>query len=184
MVTDPYVEAVGGFLEDLNQAPDVVDLGCGDFSVGFRLRARAGIFIACDVVPALIERNKARFSDQSVDFRIVDLTQDSLPPARVALIRQVLQHLSNDSILRVLRKIHQYEYSIVTEEIPLGDFTPNLDKATGATIRGALGSGVDVTKAPFNLKFQDQRVLCSIATPEGHVVTTVYTWARLADGSH
>ena len=57
-VVSSYVNAVRGFLESLPCPPSVVDLGCGDFNVGKQLRPYCGRYVACDVVPALIQRNK------------------------------------------------------------------------------------------------------------------------------
>src|SRR6185312_7657498 len=127
---DAYVAALRPLL-DISKA--VVDLGCGDFNIGRHIRPMCGKYIACDVVPELIEYNKLRFPD--VEFRCIDITADSLPGADIALVRQVLQHLNNDQIMRFLAKARIYKSLIVTEHVPYGRFKPNLDKATGSGIR-------------------------------------------------
>jgi len=58
-----YVQSVGSFLSSFEVKPDVVDLGCGDFSVGRQVRSFCNRYIACDVVPSLIAFNQARFND-------------------------------------------------------------------------------------------------------------------------
>jgi hypothetical protein len=66
------------------------------------MRHYCGKYTACDVVPALISRNQIEFSHLNVDFRCLDITHDDLPGADVAVLRQVLQHLSNAQILKIV----------------------------------------------------------------------------------
>src|ERR1700730_1077602 len=90
-VVSPYVNAVRVFLESMPWPPSAVDLGCRDFSVGKHLRPYCGRYIACDVVPALIQRNKDKFVDSKVDFRCIDIIEDDLPVGDIVFLRQVLQ---------------------------------------------------------------------------------------------
>lgn len=172
----PYVAAVSGFLNSIHPRLNVVDLGCGDFNVGSQIRPYAANYTACDIVPDLVEYNRTRFSTSDVDFRVVDIIADELPPGDIVIIRQVLQHLSNAHILQVLAKLHQYKFLILTEFIPEGDFSPNLDQPTGAFSRLARGipSGIVLTEMPFNLKVQTERVICKTAEPGGWLTVTVY----------
>ena len=175
----PYVETVGAFLESLLRAPSVVDLGCGDFNVGSQLRRFCGSYTACDVVPDLISRNQAKFSDAGVDFQCLDLTRGELPLAEIALLRQVLQHLSNVQILAIVPKLYRYKFLVCSEHIPTeANFPPNIEKPTGALVRLFLRSGVVLTEPPFNLKVKSESILCSDAqVVDGHagcVRTTLY----------
>jgi len=158
----PYVEAVSAFLQSLPSPPSVVDLGCGDFNVGRKLRPYCGKYTACDVVPDLISRNRARFGNADVDFRCLDITKDHLPEGDVAVLRQVLQHLSNSQILKVLPKLYHYKTLVFTEHLSTDpDFCPNVDKPAGAMVRVYSRSGVDLTRPPFNLKVKSANVICS-----------------------
>ena len=85
-VVSSYVNAVRGILESLPCPPSVVDLGCGDFNVGKQLRPYCGRYIACDVVPALIQRNKDQFVDMQVDFRCIDIIEDDLPEGDIVFL--------------------------------------------------------------------------------------------------
>jgi len=158
----PYVEAVSAFLNSLPSPPSLVDLGCGDFNVGRKLRPCCGKYTACDVVPGLISRNRARFRDADVDFRCLDITKDDLPEGDVAVLRQVLQHLSNSQILKVLPKLYYYKTLVFTEHLSTHpDFCPNVDKPAGAMVRVYSRSGVELTRPPFNLKVKSGNVICS-----------------------
>ena len=178
-VVSPYVSAVQGFLESLPCPPSVVDLGCGDFNVGKQLHPYCGRYVACDVVPALIRRNKDKFGDMQVDFRRIDIIEDDLPEGDIVFLRQVLQHLSNAQILRVVHKLYRYKFLVLTEHVPTNpDFPPNCDKATGSGIRLSQGSGVVLTEPPFLLSARSESVICttnqSLAQYPGLIKTTLY----------
>lgn len=178
-VVRPYVEAVGAFLQSLPSPPSLVDLGCGDFNIGRQLRRYCGKYTACDVVPGLILRNQAKFSDADVDFRCLDITQGDFPDADVALLRQVLQHLSNVQILKVVPKLYRYKFLVLSEHVSAEpDFRPNIEKPAGAMVRLFLRSGVILTEPPFNLKVKSGKVICSDAQAIDHhpgfVRTTLY----------
>lgn len=175
-VVATYVGAVETFLKSLDHRPTVVDLGCGDFSVGSQLRSLCGRYIACDVVDPLIERNRIKYSGLEVEFRVADITVDELPESEVVFIRQVLQHLSNELILQVLTRMStKYRYLVLTEHIPSSPaFIPNLDKPTGPDTRLNDASGVVLTSPPFNLKVKHSKVLCEVLEGDGVIQTRLY----------
>ena len=171
-VVDPYVRALRGFLLEVGH-PSVVDLGCGDFHVGHQLVDYAKSYVACDIVDFVIEQNRRRYP--SVNFVVVDATKDHLPNGEVILIRQVFQHLSNAQIVKVLPKLASFKHAVVTEHIPaFQDFVPNLDKRTGPDHRVSMGSGVELTSAPFNLTAASSSVLCEVIEFGGIIRTTLY----------
>ena len=71
-ITGGYVRAIVERLSRFPQKPDVIDLGCGDLNIGRQVRSLCAGYIACDVVPALIERNRQAFDDLDVDFHRPD----------------------------------------------------------------------------------------------------------------
>lgn len=175
-IVDTYVQAVGEFLAQLAGKPDVVDLGCGDFSVGSRLRPLCERYTACDIVEPVIEFNRRKFAALQVDFRVLDFTQEALPPGDVVFIRQVLQHLSNDEIRAALpRIVERYRFLVLTEHLPAGDeFVPNEDKPAGFDIRLGFNSGLVLTSPPFNLVALEQRLLCEVPEDHGIIRTILY----------
>lgn len=182
-VAIPYLESVSGFLEKLPIRPRIVDLGCGDFAIGSRLAHYGSSYTACDIVPELIKSNRLKFHGMGVDFRVLDITTEDLPRGDIAIVRQVLQHLSNSDIQAVLPKlIDNYTSLIVTEHLPLRPgFYPNIEKPSGSGIRmgigslgGVLSSGVVLTEAPFNLRVKSQRTLCVAYLASGRIQTMLY----------
>jgi hypothetical protein len=174
-IVEPYVEAVRTFLAHLPERANVVDLGCGDFNVGRRLRDLCATYTACDVVAPLIARNREAFAAMDVRFMQLDIVANPLPPGDVAFVRQVLQHLDNGRIAAVAAKLPQYRWLIVTEHLPLeAHFPPNCDKPLDAGIRIQAGSGVVLTAPPFGLQALEERVLCAPEGYGGRIVTMLY----------
>lgn len=171
-ILGPYVGSVTEFLSSLG-TPDVVDLGCGDFSVGVQLRPVCGRYVACDVVADLIERNRRLTEFADVEFCHLDITSDDVPGADVVILRQVLQHLSNDDIAKVIPKLDRYAYAIITDHQPIGKFLPNRNIPTGHHTRLALRSAVDLTRGPFHLAYRDVRELCCVGDASGVIRTTL-----------
>jgi len=171
-VVAPYISAVRKFLMSLDR-PSVVDLGCGDFHVGSQLVDCGSDFIGCDVVDFLVEQNRRRFP--SVEFRIVNAVDDNLPEGEVVLVRQVLQHLSNAQVAKILPKLSRYKYAVITEHVPgFAGFVPNLDKETGPDDRVSFGSGIVLTEPPFSLKWKSHDVLCEVQEFGGIIRTIVF----------
>jgi len=173
-----YVQAVGDFLSTLDKKPDVVDLGCGDFAVGSKLRHLCRRYTACDIVPKLIEFNKEKYKSLNVDFGVLDLTTDELPDGDIVFIRQVLQHLSNKRILAAIPKISaKYKYLILSEPLPpTRVFDHNVDIPVGPHIRLGIQSGIVLTSPPFNLRVKSELQLCGAPEPKlgGLIITTLY----------
>jgi len=177
----PYLESVTNYITSLDFTPDAVDLGCGDFSIGNQLRPLFGTYTACDVVAKVIDRNCTRYATRGVDFRVLDIANDPLPPGDIVFIRQVLQHLSNETIDRVLTQVMEtYSVLILTEHLPIDPaFVPNIDIPTGPGVRLDFGSGVDITRPPFRVPVSSQEVICDVMLDDSRILTTVYHFQRL-----
>jgi hypothetical protein len=181
VVVEPYVAALTAWLAAFPCKPDVVDLGCGDFNVGARLRPHCGRYVACDVVEPLVCHNARVFEALEVDFHRVDAARDPLPDAQVYFVRQVFQHLANTEIQAALAKITAAcRYLVVTEHLPPnGDFVANRDKPNGPGIRSASRSGVVLTEPPFALEAEDAVTLCEVAAYDGVIRTIAYRFAAV-----
>lgn len=172
-----YVKSVGDFLSSFDEKLDAVDLGCGDFFVGSKIRKFCNNYIACDVVPSLIDFNKTRFQHDAVQFKTLNLIEDELPRGDVVFVRQVLQHLTNDQISNFIRRAPSvYKYLIVTEHLPSGsDFKHNVDKLAGPGTRMGHASGIVLTSPPFNFCPKFEKKLCQVDSIDtGILVTTLF----------
>ncbi len=172
----PYIAVVSAFLKDLETPPVVCDLGCGDFNIGKELVKYTKKYIAIDIVPDLIAHNKKAFKADNLEFHALDIAKDVLPSGDCAILRQVLQHLSNAAITSVVEKLYDFKYVILTEHLPEEDFEPNKDIISGQGIRLKKQSGVNLSASPFNFKVKEEKHLLSVQSPgfQGVLVTTLY----------
>jgi len=172
----PYVEAVAAFLSSFEEPFVVCDLGCGDFNIGSKLVPYTQKYTGVDIVAALIAHNKATYKNERLNFECLDIATDALPKGDCALLRQVLQHLSNREIASVVDKLASFKYVILTEHLPNGDFTPNQDIISGQGTRLKKNSGVQLLMPPFDMKVVREQEL-SVTHPsdgQGQIVTTLY----------
>ena len=175
-IIDPYLKVIIAFLESYNRSLIVCDLGCGDFNIGKHLTKYSKKYIAIDIVENLTKRNKNLYKDHNLEFYCLDIINDKLPSGDCIILRQVLQHLSNKDIEKVIKKITVYKYIILTEHIPLGNFVSNKDILSGQGIRLKQKSGVNILDAPFNLKIKDQKQLEEhiLENNKGRILTTLF----------
>lgn len=170
-VVDAYVGAVAEWLQKQagGEGLVVVDLGCGDFTVGRQLVAYCSCYVGVDVVKPLIEHHQSNFAGATIEFAHLNIITDELPEGDVCLVRQVLQHLSNNEISIILGKLRKYRWALLTEHIPSSEqgVVPNLDKPHGSDIRITMNSGVYPEHPPFS--FPRTRMQSLLEVPwEGH----------------
>ena len=176
-IVNSYIEALINFFKSLKESLVVCDLGCGDFNIGKQIVSHSKTYFAIDIVDTLIQRNKQLYSADNLDFQCLDISKDELPNGDCIILRQVLQHLSNTEIQRIVLKIQKYKYVILTEHIPVSKHTPNKDIISGQGIRLKKHSGVNLIEEPFNLIVMDQKLINEFILDEQHgkIVTMLYT---------
>ncbi len=176
-IIHPYIAIVNSFLTSFKNRLTVCDLGCGDFNVGTALVQHTKKYVAVDIVADLIARNKEKFTAENLEFHCLDIAVDDLPSGDCALVRQVLQHVSNAEVQHILNELTDFKYVILTEHLPEGDFIPNKDIVSGQGIRLKKRSGLDVLAPPFNFKVKEEKQLLSVVLNDssGIIVTTLYT---------
>lgn len=130
----------------------VLDIGCGDFRVGAEIARRCPetMFIAMDLVQEVVAENRRAYSGlANVRFDVVNVVEQV--PAfggDLVIVKDVLQHLSNQSIIRAISNLAQYrEIMLVNYMLP--DYpVVNEDKIDGRHIRGGR---LDFSLPPFCL---------------------------------
>ncbi|MEO9571935.1 MAG: class I SAM-dependent methyltransferase [Polaribacter sp.] len=173
----PYLESVIHFLKSFKTPITVLDLGCGDFNIGQNFVKFTKKYIGVDIVENLINHNKKTYKADNLEFHCLDIAVNELPSGDCVVIRQVLQHLSNNEVQNVVKKLGNYKYVILTEHLPLENFKPNKDIISGQGIRLKKQSGIDLLKVPFNLKIKEEKLLLTytLESNKGIIVTTLYT---------
>jgi SAM-dependent methyltransferase len=112
-------------------AKNLLDVGCGDFN-WMKEVVLPCAYVGVDIVPSVIEANRARHSSDRRDFLCLDAVDDELPKADVVLCREVLFHLSFSDARNLLSNIYATgaRYLLATSEprvsnnrdVPSGDF--------------------------------------------------------------
>lgn len=172
-IINPYIAAVTSFLKNFTPYLSICDLGCGDFNVGKELVQFSMKYIAIDIVSGLIEYNSRTFKKENLEFKCMDIAIDDLPSCDCAIIRQVLQHLSNSEVQSIAEKLTNFKYIILTEHLPNEEFEPNKEIISGQGIRLKKRSGLDLLRPPFNFKVKEEKTLCSYSLEDnkGIIVT-------------
>ena len=86
------------------KARTMLDIGCGDFTWMRELRLPCR-YVGIDIVSVVVEANVAAFSDSDHSFSVVNAVSEELPPADVALCREVLFHLSFADAIALLKNV-------------------------------------------------------------------------------
>lgn len=110
----------------------LLDIPCGDFSWLSRTEFPIRRYIGADIVPAIIEQNRARYgrSHPTAEFRVLDLTTDPLPKADAVLCRDCLVHLPYAAIDKALRNLCRGSVRYIIMTTFVGDRS-NYDIETG-----------------------------------------------------
>tara|TARA_B110000503_G_scaffold57915_1_gene92701 strand:- start:1467 stop:2081 length:615 start_codon:yes stop_codon:yes gene_type:complete len=140
--TENLRKALVPFLK-LHNIKSILDLPCGDFS----WMSTTGItndfnYIGADIVEPMIQANKEKYPD--VDFRILDLTTDSLPEVDLLFCRDCLLHLSFDDIDRAFKNIIDSNIKYILMSTWFESATNERDIDTGKW------RYIDFTKSPYN----------------------------------
>jgi len=175
-IVTPYINAVTSFLKSFEESITVCDLGCGDFNIGKQLLPYVKKYDAVDIVAGLIDYNKDNFKQDNLKFHCLDIAVDPLPVANCVIVRQVLQHLSNNEVSSIITKLQNYKYVLLTEHLPDEDFIANKDIISGQGIRLKKKSGTILTDAPFNFKVKKETLLIrtTLEPGKGVIVTWLY----------
>ena len=125
----------------------VVDLGCGDWRFSCLIDWSGIDYLGIDAVPEVIDRNQREHGDR-VRFECRDASSCELPPADLALVKDVLQHWPNDAIRSFVSRLAQYPYVLITN-----------CSYEHAQLNGDIGMGgfrpLDLTREPFGLDLEE-----------------------------
>jgi SAM-dependent methyltransferase len=159
---EPYISLVRALIAE-TRARRAVDIGCGDFRIASGFVDALETYVGIDVVPSLIERNRAEFGRPGVSFIALDAAASEVPDGDICFIRQVLQHLSNAEIAAILERCSKFPVVVVTEHwpSPQRQRRPNRDKPHGGDTRVDLGSWVDISAEPFACTPTSERLVVS-----------------------
>jgi SAM-dependent methyltransferase len=177
-VTAGYEAFVAEVIERDPAIETLVDIGCGDFQVSQRILERVKrpvTYVGCDIASIVVEHNqRVHGRAGAVSFQTLNVAKDPLPAGDIVTIREVFQHLSNDTILAALANLRRsFKRAIITEALPLEPSAPNLDIVSGYRTRDGYHSGVYLELAPFNLKVLDRYEVPAQGSKKNEVLRTL-----------
>lgn len=123
------------------------DAPCGDFNWMRTVEFPQGFqYIGGEIVPALVEANRARYAGPGRSFVRFDITADTFPDADLWLCRDCLFHLPSEAILTALRAFARSRIGFVMTTTHLN--VSNFDNAEVAAGGFRL---LDLYKPPYGL---------------------------------
>ena len=140
--TRGYINFIQEFLRD-QDIKSVLDLGCGDWQFS-RFVDWTGIqYLGLDLVKSVIDSDIARYCAPNISFAVTTDAAE-LPSAELLIMKDVLQHWSNESVRQFLPVLKRYRYCLITNCInPKGE-TVNADIVDGEF------RYLDIRLPPFN----------------------------------
>lgn len=139
----PYMRFLKFFL-DINRISSVLDAGCGDWQFS-RLMDWSGLRYTGLDVSSVVLRNTRTFARPGVEFLELDATRDELPAADLLVMKDVMQHWSNDDIQAFLPRLGKYRFALLTNYLPAEAADINRAVPTGDW------RGINPALAPFRL---------------------------------
>jgi SAM-dependent methyltransferase len=117
-VAPHYVNLLKAFLNN-NPIRSVVDIGCGDWQFSRHIDWGDRTYLGIDVVGSVIEANRRQFARPNISFSHANPLEDGFDVGGdLLLMKDVLQHLSNSNVQKLLRLTNRFRFSLLTNATP------------------------------------------------------------------
>jgi SAM-dependent methyltransferase len=125
----------------------VVDAGCGDWEFSQAIDWNGIDYKGYDIVPSVIEQDRAKFEKPNVHFFVANIVEADLPPADLLIVKHVLQHLPTASVQRFLVQLPKYKHVLLVDSVNRVTLSAkNTDIEVGSFRE------LDVTRPPFDVR--------------------------------
>ena len=105
-----------------NHIRSVLDIGCGDWEFSRAIPWDDIHYVGIDIVSQLIEENRRKYGTHNIQFLRMDAVDENWPVAELLIVKDVLQHLSNAGVSRMLKKVQNYRYALITNNYAKANF--------------------------------------------------------------
>ena len=122
----------------------VLDAPCGDYRWMSQVEWDLESYVGVDIVPELIEINRAAYQTDAVRFAVADITCDPLPRADLVLVRDCFVHMSHRDIKQALRNLKATGSTFLLTTTYPGGVRRNWNIMTG------WWRALDFERPPFN----------------------------------
>jgi SAM-dependent methyltransferase len=144
-ITRQYRAYVEDFIRK-HAVRSVVDAGSGDWSFSSAIEWGEATYLGIDIASDVIDAVREKHETDRITFQVGDITED-LPAADLLISKDVLQHLSNELILKFIRnnlRTGKYKWAILTNDRNSSGQNPNISTGGYRTI--------DLAAPPFEVK--------------------------------
>ncbi len=128
--TKSYRRFLERFIRD-RQIKSVVDYGCGDWQFSGLIDWDGVSYLGLDIVDSLIEHHNKTYRKDNITFEVLAEMPEQLPDAELIIIKDVLQHWSDQSIRSFIPKIAKYKFALITNCVNPNGPTDNRDIMDG-----------------------------------------------------
>lgn len=125
-----YIEFLQEFLKQYS-IRSVLDFGCGDWQFSQFIDWTGVDYLGLDLVNNVIQSNQKLYGSDNISFGLVDSLDSPLPSADLIIIKDVMQHWSNESIRYFLPQLVNYQYCLIVNCIEPFGMSDNRDIADG-----------------------------------------------------
>lgn len=146
--TRKYVQTVERFLRE-HRIAKVVDLGCGDWQFSRYIDWGSAEYRGYDLVRSVVAANQEKFAKPGVSFELFSGNFDDLPQADLLIVKDVLQHWSNEAVAAFLPTLKRYRFCLLTNCVNPRGKTTNADTTDGGF------QYLDLRLPPFNLEAEE-----------------------------
>ena len=120
----------------------IIDVGCGDWSFSRHIDFGGRDYIGLDIVPSVVLANSKAYGTGHIRFEHADVCSGGpLPTCDLIICKDVLQHLRNEEVRKVIGNCRGARLILVTNDYD----SANLENHAGGT------RPLDVSRPPFSL---------------------------------
>lgn len=139
-----WIDIVNSFLEK-NDVSSVIDVGCGDWRIGKRLKLDGKDYTGVDISSVILEETDSN-SSENIKFIQDDFETMDIHDADLVIIKDVLQHLPNSSIYNIVNKImRKSRYALFCDDLLESN---NIDDVYAGY------RPIDLCSSPFDFDFK------------------------------
>jgi 2-polyprenyl-3-methyl-5-hydroxy-6-metoxy-1,4-benzoquinol methylase len=144
-----WIDVVNSIINEKN-IKSILDIGCGDWRIGKELNLDNINYLGLDASSDII--NKIKHNKKSnIKFINYDAELYKFHNVDLILIKDVLQHLSSDSVKNILSKVFEYaKYALICN-----DFNKDNENLNNCKISSGGLTCLDLNKTPFNYNLKN-----------------------------
>tara|TARA_S200002703_G_scaffold126666_2_gene113233 strand:- start:2430 stop:3014 length:585 start_codon:yes stop_codon:yes gene_type:complete len=137
-----YIDYLMTYIREF-EIKSILDVGCGDLNLMRHVLQDVNIneYLGIDISKVVTDTNIKNYPNYN--FKNISLSDSDIIDGEyeLCLIKDVLQHMTNDNIVEILSHIYKFKHTIIVNDYKKG----NEDCVNGGY------RGLDLTSDPFNL---------------------------------